>query len=157
MSDRQQSTRADHGRIEPADRKSYCWQCSILVSSFPSNFCSTDCRKLYESIQKKNRVCRTCRQPLSSYQRAYCSNPCQRNYHSYLSRKKNKSNLFSSKKYVIALCPYCGIKHKYYVFWTGRGIPRKFCKECSKSASYTVAEIEHADRSTGKLYHNPLL
>ena len=30
------------------------------------------------------------------------------------------------------ICPQCGKIHTKFIFWTGNGIPRKFCLPCRK-------------------------
>lgn len=40
-------------------------------------------------------------------------------------------NLFKNgKSFVRCLCPKCNIQHDIYMFWTGRGMPRKYCSNC---------------------------
>lgn len=31
---------------------------------------------------------------------------------------------------VECICPMCGKKHHMTMFWTGRGVPRKYCSAC---------------------------
>jgi len=28
------------------------------------------------------------------------------------------------------ICPKCGTRHNTYLYWNGRGTPRKFCRSC---------------------------
>lgn len=36
----------------------------------------------------------------------------------------------SSRRSIKCICPRCGKKHKLSLFWTGDGIPKKYCKKC---------------------------
>ena len=36
----------------------------------------------------------------------------------------------SAEKMTVCVCPLCGEKHKMWLFWRGRGIPRKHCEVC---------------------------
>jgi len=39
------------------------------------------------------------------------------------------------------ICPRCGVRHKMNLWWTGWGVPRKFCNACRKSVCiYDVNE-----------------
>jgi endogenous inhibitor of DNA gyrase (YacG/DUF329 family) len=40
----------------------------------------------------------------------------------------------SAEKLTQAICPTCGITHKKWEFWTGRGTLRRFCPACQQSA-----------------------
>jgi len=42
------------------------------------------------------------------------------------------------------LCPMCGLNYlrKKKLFWSGRGIPRKFCEECQKKVNYLNHKID---------------
>ena len=33
---------------------------------------------------------------------------------------------------VECICPKCNVRHKAYLYWVGRGTPRKFCRSCRK-------------------------
>lgn len=42
-------------------------------------------------------------------------------------------NNFKSKETNIkCICPRCSIIHIKPIYWTGRGIPRKYCSVCSR-------------------------
>jgi len=41
------------------------------------------------------------------------------------------------------ICPLCNITHYCYIYWTGKGIPRKFCRACGRFAK-TVADRNEA-------------
>ena len=47
-------------------------------------------------------------------------------------------------RYIECICPTCGIKHKYRMFWTGTCTPRKYCKEHKEVASKLSEETTHA-------------
>jgi hypothetical protein len=36
----------------------------------------------------------------------------------------------SAEKSTKCICPKCGKSHKLKLYWTGRGIPKKYCQEC---------------------------
>jgi hypothetical protein len=36
----------------------------------------------------------------------------------------------SSKSKVECICPGCGKLHVMKIYWSGRGVPRKFCQSC---------------------------
>jgi len=36
----------------------------------------------------------------------------------------------SSKADLECICPKCGVSHILKLFWTGKGKPKKFCREC---------------------------
>jgi len=44
---------------------------------------------------------------------------------------KNPSRVIKHRKVheplVECICPTCGIKHKVYMYWSGRGEPRVYC------------------------------
>lgn len=40
-------------------------------------------------------------------------------------------------------CPICGDLHECFIFWTGRGMPRKFCPKC-KWLESNVDEREYS-------------
>lgn len=42
----------------------------------------------------------------------------------YLSRETRGESMTEAK------CPICGIVHKIWMNWQGRGVPRKYCKVC---------------------------
>lgn len=31
------------------------------------------------------------------------------------------------------ICPKCGREHKLWLFWSGRGTPRKYCQSCQNN------------------------
>jgi rubredoxin len=35
---------------------------------------------------------------------------------------------------VTCKCPMCGKTHRVTMFWTGRGVPRKYCPQCKGGA-----------------------
>lgn len=35
------------------------------------------------------------------------------------------------EKTIRCICPKCGRKHKRALFWSGRGVPKKFCNNCA--------------------------
>jgi len=39
----------------------------------------------------------------------------------------------TTKMNVVCVCPKCGKRHRVNSFWTGKGIPRKFCPACKNS------------------------
>lgn len=39
-------------------------------------------------------------------------------------------------------CPKCGVRHKMNIFWTGRGMPRKFCPSCRGVAGGISDDIQ---------------
>ena len=36
------------------------------------------------------------------------------------------------KTAVECICPKCSVRHHMYLYWVGRGVPRKFCSSCRK-------------------------
>lgn len=50
-----------------------------------------------------------------------------------MSRKKSEhSSKYVSNlgEYMDCVCPRCGIVHGANIYWTGNGIPRKYCDTC---------------------------
>jgi hypothetical protein len=41
---------------------------------------------------------------------------------------------------VECLCPRCGVHHLMFLFWTGRGMPRKFCPLCKGNTERIAPE-----------------
>jgi len=44
------------------------------------------------------------------------------------------------------ICPRCGNSHRLRLFWTGRGVPRKYCQSCQKAVNYN--EYEYINEKT---------
>jgi len=36
--------------------------------------------------------------------------------------------------WTMCICPKCSKKHKFEIFWSGRGTPRIFCQLCKKKS-----------------------
>jgi hypothetical protein len=45
-----------------------------------------------------------------------------------------------TRKAVICRCPNCGKEHPKVMYWTGKGVPRKFCRLCKLSKSEILYE-----------------
>jgi hypothetical protein len=43
---------------------------------------------------------------------------------------EHDNSVGSDKCFVSSICPKCNAHHSVYMLWTGRGLPRKFCKDC---------------------------
>jgi len=41
----------------------------------------------------------------------------------------------SFKKMTKCICPNCKEEHKKKMHWTGKGIPKKYCHNCSKTTN----------------------
>lgn len=57
--------------------------------------------------------------------------------------KKNgrKSPTGDERTSVECICPRCGVTHKLKFFWSGRGIPKKYCIVCKNTiASFDPSE-----------------
>jgi hypothetical protein len=48
--------------------------------------------------------------------------------------KNDLYNLKRTTRVVECICPNCGCAHKRKIFYTGRGLPRKFCVSCEDLA-----------------------
>jgi len=62
----------------------------------------------------------------------------------------NKAEMEARKdirEWMIAKCPLCGKEHKEYLYWTGRGVPRKYCKKCRRLSSFLTEQVYHMRRT----------
>lgn len=59
----------------------------------------------------------------------------------------------SSAKLTFAKCPKCENVHKVRIFWSGRGIPRCYCKECKKIISH-INNAEILEDPTNKIWRD---
>jgi hypothetical protein len=51
----------------------------------------------------------------------------------------------NGKCFIQCICPKCAARHKVYMLWTGRGIPRKYCGNCKPMvAGYDDAALYEA-------------
>jgi len=49
---------------------------------------------------------------------------------------------------IICICPKCNKYHIVELFWTGNGIPKKFCKFCNNKISYINDTYVYIDKPT---------
>ena len=64
---------------------------------------------------------------------------------SYLKDKPKKSNKSQPtyKTSTQCVCPRCGKPHNRMLYWTGRGIPRKYCPSCEHNDELKSPEHEY--------------
>lgn len=46
------------------------------------------------------------------------------------SSRKPKTPRIDERTSVECICPRCGVRHKLSFFWSGRGVPKKYCIVC---------------------------
>ncbi len=46
-------------------------------------------------------------------------------------------------------CPKCGKTHRVTMFWTGRGVPRKYCPQCKGGAEFNFGHASNTGRHSG--------
>jgi len=54
--------------------------------------------------------------------------------------KQKTKHQEESKAYqvsTVCFCPFCEKEHTRDMYWTGRGMPKKYCKECIKRMAKT--------------------
>lgn len=57
----------------------------------------------------------------------------------YYPRAKKKNEYVGSEyRSVECVCPKCGEDHMFFMNWTGRGKPRKYCPNCQVSVNRLV-------------------
>lgn len=49
----------------------------------------------------------------------------------------------TSSKYEECICPLCGKVHQVFMFWTGRGKPRKYCSRCERVSADLIRYDQH--------------
>ena len=50
--------------------------------------------------------------------------------------QENQKKFTDKGKYFVeCICPKCSVRHQYYMMWTGRGVPRKYCGNCKPIVS----------------------
>ena len=81
------------------------------------------CKCGAESIKRVNALRRN--QP-------FCCLKCWNKHFRKAHRKTGATNKVADNATLQwAVCPKCGRKHKVWLFWAGKGTPKKFCKECA--------------------------
>lgn len=63
-------------------------------------------------------------------------------------------NLKKSTKVIPCICPRCNIKHKRRLFWTGIGIPKRYCNSCEDIVANIAANMNvscYRTASTSKI------
>lgn len=58
--------------------------------------------------------------------------------------RDDTANYRSNVAIIWARCPLCGRSYEVEMFWTGRGVPRRFCRSCRETEAFLFgSECDH--------------
>lgn len=81
----------------------------------------------------KNKMISICQSPICSNrikpgEEVFCSDNCRKDYYDTIEEKVGYYGIPRETK---CKCPECGVIFVLLIHWTGNGMPRIFCKDCS--------------------------